>query len=119
MRAKQAEDVRLVLAQWLNRCVFGPATYPLVLVGENAREVALGVALQMIADNVDAIVAPLSWLDAEELPEPKPELLVVLVDLDTPDDIDETLEAWSNQAPLLIGSESLTPILPRSRVVLV
>ena len=109
-----------VLLSWLRSALDGqkrPA--PLVLIGSNAREIILGAVLQLIADDVDALVAPASWLELGELPKDPPKVLAVLIDLDTPDDLDNILAAWADVCCLLVASESLTPILPRSRVLLV
>ena len=79
-----------VLLSWLRSALDGqkrPA--PLVLIGSNAREIILGAVLQLIADDVDALVAPASWLELGELPEDPPKVLAVLIDLDTPDDLDD------------------------------
>ena len=109
-----------VLLSWFRRALErDDPPGPLIMVGDAAREIALGAVLQLLADDVDALVAPASWLELGELPEDPPKVLAVLIDLDTPEDLDDILAAWADVCCLLVASESLTPILPRSHVLLV
>lgn len=108
---------------WMTQALGGKKTpEPLLMSGTGAEELGRAVAVSLIRDGEDVMIAPWSWLEGK-LPEVLPTVLICIPGLE---DVDaDLLEALSkrtavlvagNAIPLLEGATAILTDVPRDRL---